>query len=51
MHTRDLPGAPSSGDQGDCTTYYIRPSYQESEVEHIYLIQRNKYKAAAKMGR
>lgn len=34
-HTRDIPRAPNSYDQGDCAiephTYYIRPSFQDWE--------------------
>ena len=32
-------------------TYYIRPHYQDMESKQLYLIHRNKYREAAKMGR
>ena len=32
-------------------TYYIRPHYQETESEQLYLIHRNKCKEDAKMSR
>ena len=32
-------------------TYYIRPCYQDRELQQLYLIHRNKHREAAKMRR
>ena len=32
-------------------TYYVRPHYQDTESNQLYLIHRNKHKEAAKMRR
>ena len=47
-HTKDIPRASSSGDQGDCISwvpqdsYHIRPPHKDRESKCTYLIHRNK---------
>lgn len=48
-HTRNSPVAPGSGDQGDYTTRPYRPLCQYQDMQQIYLMYRNKHRAAAKV--
>lgn len=54
-HTRNIPGAPSSDDQGDCTTGPTRKLLHKAKPQRlrvigIYTLHRNKHKEATKMG-
>ena len=48
------PEVPSLGDRGSCATepyrtYYIRPHYQDTKSNQLYIIHRNKHREAAKV--